>query len=468
MISIGGIFLLYLLGAGGYTAYRLRFFCFVHPVRCVKILFRRGGAVSAADRDHDGGAVYSPMKALTVALAGTLGVGNITGVAAALALGGPGALFWMWISAFCTMLIKYAEVYLAVRCRESRRVVHKRTGKTGTEYHGGPMRYFHFYRCGGILSAVFCMLCITASFVQGNLLQTGAAVSCLSGLTGIGAFRAGCMLTLLASLLIFGGRSRISAFTEKMIPFMTGLYVLMGAVILIRNIAVLPDVFAEILKSAFSVRAAAGGSGVSMLAAMRHGCAKGVFSHEAGCGTSPISHAGAVTDSPEKQGILGIAEVFVDTIVLCTVTGLVLLLSRNDSGAESYADAVLHAFAVWFGEPARWILGISIVFYAFATLVCWSFYGSECVRYLFMGRSAHAARLGTALYLGLYSLCTFTGAYVSGSAVWMMSDLLTMSMTVLNTTAVLGLLSLIGIPDFGAASVCFTDRQKTESGIDKS
>ncbi|MGM9625122.1 MAG: alanine/glycine:cation symporter family protein, partial [Eubacteriales bacterium] len=379
MIPIGGIFLLYLLAAGGYTAYRLRFFCFVHPVRCVKMLFGRGAA-SSDDKNRISGSVYSPMKALTVALAGTLGVGNITGVAAALALGGPGALFWMWISAFCTMLIKYAEVYLAVRCRESRPVFDKRTGKTGTEYHGGPMRYFHFYRSGGILSAVFCVLCVTASFVQGNLLQTGAAVSCLSGLTGIGAFCAGCMLTVLAALLIFGGRTRISAFTETMIPFMTGLYVLMGAVILFRNIAVLPDVFAEILKSAFSVRAAAGGGGVSVLAAMRHGCAKGVFSHEAGCGTSPISHAGAVTDSPEKQGILGIAEVFVDTIILCTVTGLVLLLSRNNTGGtESYAETVLNAFAVWFGEPARWILGISIVFYAFATLVCWSFYGSECV-----------------------------------------------------------------------------------------
>ena len=410
------LFPLFLLAAGVCTGFRLRFFCFLHPIRTWRTLLSR-------EKSRKGG--YSPLRALTVSLAGTLGVGNITGVAAAISLGGAGALFWMWFSALATMLIKYAEIVLAVRTRECR------ITSRGAEYHGGPMRYLRLLPGGRILSAVFCVLCIFASFIQGNLIQTNAAASCAVGALGLPPVLTAAGMTALAAVLMFGGRDRIGAFTEKMIPFMTALYFLAGLAVIVRNAALLPGVFADIFRDAFSLRAAAGGGGGSlMLAAMRHGCAKGVFSHEAGCGTAPISHAGAETDSAHRQGLLGIAEVAADTLVLCTVTGLVLLLSGCRTADGDYAGLVIDAFSVRYGGAAALFLTVSVMFYAFATLVCWSFYGTEC-----LGALISSSRAKT-VYLLLFSLCSFLGAFVPCGALWRISDLLTVSMTVINTAGV--------------------------------
>lgn len=377
------------------------------------------------------------MRALTVALAGTLGVGNITGVAAAILLGGSGALFWMWVSALTTMLIKYAEVVLAVRTRTL--ITHD--GER--EYHGGPMRYLRLLPGGKITVPVFCVLCIAASFVQGNLIQTSAAAVCLDRTFSFPPLPAALLFSFSAAALIFGGRKRISAFTEAMIPLMTGLYFLMGTAVILRNLPALPDVFADIFENAFSLRAVTGGGGGTlMLAAMRHGCAKGVFSHEAGCGTAPISHAGAETDSAHRQGLLGIAEVAVDTLILCTVTGLVLLLSGVGYGGDAgdSTKAVLDAFSLWFGQPAAVFLTVSILFYAFATVVCWSFYGTECLAAL---TGARRERFARNLYLALFSLCTCLGAFLGSGRLWQLSDFLTISMTVLNTLGVIRLLPMV-------------------------
>lgn len=435
---IGWLFVAYLLGAGGYTAYRLRFFCFLHPVRTVRMLF------SAQKPQHTDGraARYTPFGALTVALAGTLGVGNITGVAAAILLGGSGALFWMWVSALCTMLIKYAEVYLAVRTRQTL------TTERGSEYRGGPMRYLRLLPGGGALAAVFCLLCVAASAVQGNLLQSCAVLSGVTRTFSVPVPLAAAALGICAAVLMFGGRRAIASFTERMIPLMTALYLVMGLTVIVRNAEMLPSVFSDIFKNAFSLRAAAGGTPL-MLAAMRHGCAKGVFSHEAGCGTAPISHAGAETDSAARQGLLGIAEVFVDTIVLCTVTGLVLLLSGVCGGGSDrdYTAVVLEAFSVWFGDAAAVFLTVSIVFYAFATLVCWSFYGTECIRALLADCGDTAVRRGVTVYLALYTLTAVCGAAVAEQMLWRLSDFLTMTMTALNTTGVMVLMGNVKIPE---------------------
>ncbi len=409
---------------------RLRWFCFRHPVRCVKELLSGGGR-------GDG---YSPAKALTVALAGTLGVGNITGVAAAIALGGAGALFWMWISAALTMLIKYAEVSLAVRERQTQVVRDRRGNVRGYEYRGGPMCYVKALRHGNAVAVVFCVLCIGASFVQGNLLQMAAAVSCTEMLFSLPLSPTVLLLTLCAAIFIFGGRERIAAFTARMIPLMCGIYIALCTLVLWENAAVLPGIFCRIIKEAFSPNAVGGGVGGCMMrSAIRHGCAKGVFSHEAGCGTSPISHAGANTDSAHRQGLFGIAEVFVDTIVLCTLTGLVLLVSGFGfgSGHGDYARAVTDAFSAWFGDIGGAVIGISIVFYAFSTLVCWSFYGTECVRALCCGRGAGCVLLWQRVYRVLYLLTAACGAFVSGTLLWNLSDVCTMGMTVLNTTALM-------------------------------
>ena len=434
----GFLFSLFLIAAGGYTAYRLRFFCFLHPIGTI-----RAFAVRETKTD---GAGYSPLRALAVALAGTLGVGNITGVAAAILLGGSGALFWMWISALCTMLIKYAEVYLAMLTREKQMIGGR------IRYWGGPMRYLGHLRGGAVWSALFCLLCIAASFLQGNLMQTAAAVSCVTNAFAIQPIPAAMMLSAAAALLIFGGRKRIAAFCASMIPLMSLLYVILCTAIILRNAAAVPAVFANVVDNAFSMRALGAGGGASMLLAMRHGCAKGVFTHEAGCGTAPISHAGAETVHPEKQAILGIAEVFVDTMVLCTMTGLVLLLSGVGGmpiGEDyDFQTVVLLAFRQWFGDWSVVFLTVSIVFYAFSALICWSFYGTECLRYLLSDCGEIVAARGVSVYLSFYVLCTFLGAWADMTELWQLSDVLTMAMTALNTCGVMILLGRVKVPVF--------------------
>ena len=432
----GFIFSLFLIAAGGYCAYRLRFFCFLHPISAIKTLWTR--------ETHGGDAAYSPFRALTVALAGTLGVGNITGVAAAILLGGSGALFWMWVSALFTMLIKYAEVYLAVITRQ------ERNEGGHIRYFGGPMRYLGMLRGGCVWAVLFCFLCIAASVVQGNLLQATAAISCVVHTFDVSAVMVSAVFCIAAAWLIFGGRGRIAAFCSSMIPLMSVLYFVMCTVVILRCAAQVPAVFAGIFENAFSLRAVGAGGGVSMLLAMRHGCAKGVFTHEAGCGTAPISHAGAATSRPEKQAVLGIAEVFVDTMVLCTVTGLVLLLSGVGElplGAEyDFQGVVLDAFRLWFGDRAAVFLSVSIVFYAFAALVCWSFYGTECLSYLLSDCGEIVTKRGVTVYLSFYVLCTFIGAWADPAELWQISDGLTMAMTALNTCGVMVLLRHVRIP----------------------
>ncbi len=431
-MSYEALFPLLLLALGVYVGIRLRFFCFLHPIKSLRALFSKQKAVG------DGGS-FSAWKALTVALAGTLGVGNITGVAAAILLGGSGALFWMWVSALLTMLIKYAEVVLAVTTRETRLV------DGCVEYHGGPHRYLPLVpRVGKAFSVLFCILCITASFMQGNLIQTNAVAACMADTFLVPPLPIAVGMTALSAYLMFGGRRRIAAFTEKMIPLMTALYLVMGLTVILRNADMLPAVFADIFENAFSLRSVGGGfAGSAMALGMRHGAAKGVFSHEAGCGTSPISHAGAETDSAHRQGLLGIAEVAIDALLLCTVTGLVLLLSGvgGDFGQTDYAKVVLDAFSMWFGEGAAVLLTVSIAFYAFATLVCWSFYGSECVHAL-CKRRITAERMQR-LYLLALCLCTCFGAFVDTSFLWGWSDFLTISMTCVNGTAVALLLGRV-------------------------
>ena len=434
----GFVFSMFLIFAGGYTAYRLRFFCFLHPIAAVRTLFVR--------EEGAGEAGYSPFRALAVALAGTLGVGNITGVAAAILLGGPGALFWMWVSALCTMLIKYAEVYLAVITRQR--------GKDGIGYRGGPMRYLKLLRGGEVWAVLFCLLCIAASFLQGNLLQSTAALMSITDTFDVQPVSAAVVFSLAAAALIFGGRGRIAGFCSSMIPLMTVLYLVMGGCVILRNLADVPAVLGDIMEGAFSMRALGAGGGASMLLAMRHGCAKGVFTHEAGCGTAPISHAGAETAYPEKQAVLGIAEVFVDTMVRCTVTGLVLLLSgvgdMVGGTAYDYQGVVLDAFRLWFGDIAAVLLTVSIVFYAFSALVCWSFYGTECLSYLLCDCGEIVTKRGVTVYLSFYVLCTFLGACTDAAALWEISDVLTMAMTALNTCGVMVLLRRVKVPVFPA------------------
>lgn len=441
----GPVFPILLLLAGLYICIQLRFFCFTHPLAVGRALFRRTEAQKNSS--------YSPFRALTLALAGTLGVGNIVGVAVALTAGGRGALFWMVLSAFATMLLKYCEIFLAVRHRKTHR-----TDK-GEMHYGGPMYYISESPASPRLrrrcACLFAVLCIFASFTLGNMIQIQALTESAREIWNIPPFLSGIAVTVIAFLLIFGGRDRISAFTVRAIPVMCAAYVLFSLIIIFQNLSVLPSVLSAVMEEAFTPRAAGGGfSGALLIAAMRHGVAKGVFSHEAGCGTASISHAGADTDSPARQGLWGIVEVFVDTVLLCVMTALVILVSWDTLRAEGYEGIVLtiKAYELYFGPAASHLITISVLFFAFATLVCWSYYGLEAVRFLIP-----APKAGT-IYRFIFCAVTILGAQVSSSFIWELADFSTMTMTLLNTSFVLLMLKEIKQP-----TLDFIRKQKQHS-----
>lgn len=431
----GPVFPILLLLAGLYICIQLRFFCFTHPLTVGRALFQRTEAQKTSK--------YSPFRALTLALAGTLGVGNIVGVAVALTAGGRGALFWMVLSAFATMLLKYCEIFLAVRYRRSIK------NDKDTIYYGGPMYYISESPASPRLrrncACLFAVLCIFASFTLGNMIQIQALTDSAREIWKLPPLLTGAAVTVIAFLLIFGGRDRISAFTVRAIPLMCAAYVIFSLIIILKNLSALPSVFIAVMEEAFTPQAAGGGfSGALLVAAMRHGVAKGVFSHEAGCGTASISHAGAETDSPARQGLWGIVEVFVDTVLLCVMTALVILVSWDTLRAEGYEGIVLtiKAYELYFGPIASHLITISVLFFAFATLVCWSYYGLEAVRFLVPSPKAGS------IYRFLFCTVTILGAQVSASFIWELADFSTMSMTLLNTSFVLLMMKEIKKPTF--------------------
>ncbi len=392
-------------------------FYLMRPASSLRLLLSREGS---------GG--VSPLRALSVSLAGTLGVGNIVGVAVAIILGGAGSLFWMWISAFFSMILKYSEIVLAMRYRIS---------KNGKNY-GGPM-YYMKNGIGGVLgtafAVLFALLGVFSAFSMGSLVQMKAASDAVSGTFSVPAPLFGVFSAILCAILLFGGYEKISRVTAIVIPILSAVYLFMAARVVWLEADKIPLLLREIVKDAFSVSAASGGIvGFFLSGALRHGVAKGSFSHEAGCGTAALAHAGADTKIPAKQGILGIFEVFFDTIVLCTLTGFVILLARDGSFvSENGMHLVIYSFAKYYGKSAAYLITVSVVLFALATVVCWGYYGKACLSYL--GNSKIFSRG----YDILYCIITAIGAVMTESAVWELSDITVALMTVLNLSAVIWL-----------------------------
>ena len=355
-ILLGGILPLFLLSVGIYFLIYLKAYPLRSPQKFCKALFSKG----------DDGDV-SPMQALLTALAGTLGVGNISGVAAAIALGGAGALFWMWICALFAMIIKYAEIVLAL------------SGKKGSR--GGAMYYIK-NKFPAMLFALFCLSC---GFAMGNMTQVKAAADAME--TGFGG--SGSIVALLFALLLppilWKGKSGVFRFAQKAVPFMTVLYCSMAILHLFLCRHALPNAFLSIFRSAFSFRSVSGGFfGSALFLGMRYGACRGMISNEAGCGTAPIAHA-ASRNHPAAQGCMGVAEVFIDTILLCTLTGLCVLVSPTET-VQSGTALVVSAFASQFGNMAGYLLAPAMTIFAFATTVCWFYYSAECL-YFITGKS---------------------------------------------------------------------------------
>ncbi len=378
----------------------------------------------------------SGFSALTVALAGTLGVGNITGVASALILGGAGSIFWMWVSALLAMVLKYAEIVLA----------HGHARVCGTEKHGGAMYYlrdgFRGEKGRG-LALVFSFFCLMNSLAMGCMLQSEAVTGAFRGVSRPVAVLVGAMLALLVALVVFGGDGggNIPTLTTVIIPVMSALYVVMSLCVIIKNVGSLPHVLREIFRSAFNFRSAVGGTlGFGASRAIRYGFMRGLLSNEAGCGTAPTAHASSSVVSPRDQGLLGVLEVFVDTILLCSATAFSILLTVGTDAEilSSFAAGgemrlVLTSYSSFFGKSALPLMATAVFFFAYATIVCQIFYGVETLRFL-----TDKKRVRT-FYKLVCLVFVFLGAAKinAGGISFFLSDLALGSMTVINLAALL-------------------------------
>lgn len=392
----------------------------------VKTVYEKTLGTLFRPRAKEKGAALSPFQAMSTALAGTVGTGNIAGVALAVLVGGAGTVFWMWVSAFFGMCTKYAEIVLAVHYR-------RRLPEGG--YRGGAMYYIEdgLGRKMRPLAAAFAFFGAGASLGIGNMAQGSEIAGAAHELFGAPQGVTGVLLAFAVGLIILGGIKRVGAVTGVLVPVMSGLYLIAGVYIIIVRAQAVPAMLSRIFTEAFTWRAAGGG----MLGAMRLGVSRGVFSNEAGLGSAPMAHAAADTDEPCEQAMWGIFEVFADTMVICSITAFALLLSGvADTGGAVYAsgtaaagaafDAILHG-----GLGGRFIK-LSVILFALSSMVCWSYYGDCCVAYLTRG-----SRVASVLYKALFTATCFFGAVGSGNVMWELSDTLNALMALPNLAAII-------------------------------
>ncbi len=375
----------------------------------------------------------TPFQAVCTALAATVGVGNIAGVAGAVALGGPGAVFWIWVSALLGMCTKFAEVTLAVRFRER---------NAQGDWVGGPM-YFIKNGLGRKwlwLAGTFAAFGVLAMLGTGNATQVSSIVGAVnSALRSCGAeprsevlnLFIGAALSAAIAVVLLGGIQRIGSVTERLVPFMAILYIAMALGVVLLHWRSLPQVFSSIFQGAFQPRSVTGGLVGSMLLTMRSGVARGIFSNEAGLGTASIAHATADTDSPVRQGLFGIFEVFVASMVICTLTALVILCSGVEVhyGAAAGAELTIEGFIRSYGSVASLLAALVLCCFAFSTILGWGLYGLRCVEYLFGSRAGKP-------FLIVYSLVAILGATLELELIWNVADTFNALMSIPNLIAV--------------------------------
>ncbi len=417
----GEFMLVLILGTGLFLMVRLG----AMPLRRIGTAFRQLFQGRRAQGDGD----ISSFNALMTALSATIGTGNIVGVATAIGIGGPGALFWMWCSALVGMATKYAEAVCAVQYRE--------TDDEG-RHVGGPMYYIknglgkRWVWLGGLF-AFFGML---AGFGIGNTVQANSVADALSESFNINPWVTSVALMVLVGAVLIGGIKRLAQVAGKLVPLMAVLYLAAGLVILGMHLPALPGAVLLVLDSAFTGTAATGGfAGASVMMAIQFGVARGVFSNEAGLGSAPIAHAAAQTNSPVRQGLVAMLGTFIDTLVVCTVTGLVLIVTGAwQSGAEGAAmSQTAFSSAIPQGQH---LIALSISLFAFTTLLGWSYYGERCAQYLLGERVVTPFRV-------LWVLAIPVGANMSLGVVWIMADILNGLMAIPNLIALLALSGVV-------------------------
>ena len=432
----GPIMLLLLVGTGIFLSVRTRF---IQVRKFGYIMKNTVGSLFKKGNKKDHGSNLSPFQAVTTALAGTVGTGNIAGVTGAIFMGGPGAVFWMWVSAFFGMCTKYAEIALAMKFRI--------TDETGI-HKGGPMYYIEkgLGKNWKWLALIFAILGGLASFGIGNIAQSSEIAGAIVGLSGTtdnaNTIRlvVGILLAIVVAIVILGGAKRIGQVTSLIVPFMAIFYILAGIVLICMSLPQLPAAFATIFKGAFSFKAVGSGIfGYVIMQAMKQGFARGVFSNEAGLGSAPIAHAASSTEDPAEQAMWGVFEVFIDTIVICTITGLAVILSgvlNTAGGLDAFSSkgaAAVAAFnAILPGTLGGLIIQISLIFFALSTILSWSYYGERCWGYL--TRDNKAVNL---IYKVIFILVCIVGATGSGTLMWDISDTLNGLMAIPNLVALL-------------------------------
>ncbi len=404
------------LGTGLYLTARLR----GRPLRCLGYCLRETlGKALGRGKAKAGPGEVSPFQALCAALGGSIGTGNVAGVTAAITLGGPGALFWIWVSAAVGMTTKYAEVLLAMRWRRRER---------GGAYAGGAM----YYITGGLgrrarpLAVVFALGGCGAAFAGGGGVQAGNIAAALSPVMDAsghdGAFRLalGLVLAALAAVVLLGGAARLGAVCQYLVPLMGLLYLTGCLYVILCRLPALPHVLREVAVGAFCPEAAAGGAaGIGLRETLSWGLRRGLFSHEAGLGSSPMIHASSQERDPARQGLYGVCEVFVDTVVVCSATGLCLLCAGLDLpyGEMGTVAWNVKALGTAFGTgAAEWFLAVSLTLFAFSSILTWGVYGQRCWAWLTGGRWGRG-------YVLLFSLCTVLGTVGSLEAAWAAADL---------------------------------------------
>lgn len=405
-----------IIGVGLLLSFRTRFlqfrkFGYTFKVTIGKIFHKRQAS--------DGS--ITPFQAVCTALAGTVGTGNIAGVAGAIAIGGPGAVFWMWMSALLGMCTKFSEVTLAVHFREK--------NKEG-DWVGGPMYYIknglgHKWQW---LAVLFSILGVLTVFGTGNATQVNTITTAIdSALLNYQIIKPefvptfnlilGIIITILVALVLLGGIKRIGQVTERLVPFMALLYLILAIGVILLNANRIPTVFASIFRGAFSPSAVTGGVIGTMFTSMKKGVSRGIFSNEAGLGTGSIAHAAADTSDPIQQGFFGIFEVFTDTIIICTMTALVILCSNIPIayGVDAGAELTIQGFTATYGNWVSIFTAIALCCFAFSTIIGWGLYGTRCIEFLFGSKVNRPFML-------VYSLMAILGATVDLGLLWSIAD----------------------------------------------
>ena len=417
----GPFTLVLILGTGIFLSLGLKGFTLTYIAVAFKQLFSK-------EEDSSSGEISS-FQSLTTALSATVGTGNIAGVATAIFVGGPGAIFWMWVSAVFGMATKFAEAFLAIKYREKNEL-----GET----IGGPMYYIK----NGLTSKfiVFAYLFATAGMIAalgiGNGVQVNSVSQVINNEFGFSTFSIGIVIAILVALVILGGIKSIGNITSKLVPVMSLVYILGGLLIIILNANQVGYVFNLIVTSAFTTTAATGGfAGATVWMALRYGVARGVFSNEAGLGSSPIAHAAAKTNNPVKQGMISMLEPLIDTLIVCTITAFVILMSNQWVGEINGAVLTVASFENLLAN-GKYIVIFGLILFSFSTIIGWSYYGEKCVEFLFGS--------GVIIYYRiLWIVIIPVAASIELNLMWLIADIMNGLMSIPNLIALILLAPVI-------------------------